>query len=144
MYRTGVRIALTTLCALACSTGCTDDALYTYCFRDEQCGSRFYDDGDEEIELFLTCIEVTIDDPTAPDPVMSRGNFCTIDCFTDSECDSRIGLPDGACIRLDGDDLSFCYQRCDADTPCYPSSRCETLMDSGAPVQVCVPDRLPP
>ena len=29
VYRTGVRIALTTLCALACSTGCTDDALYT-------------------------------------------------------------------------------------------------------------------
>lgn len=117
--------------------GCNNDALYTYCTEDDHCGSRTYDDGETEVEVFLTCIEVTVDD------LGTRGNYCTIDCFADWECDSRIGLDDGECIRLEGDDIGFCYQNCDADAPCYPSSRCDTVFDEGVPRQVCVPTRVP-
>lgn len=142
MYRTRVRASTPTILVLACLAGCTSDALYAYCTEDSQCGSRTYDDGDDEIEVYLTCIEVTIPEVGAP-PRTTRGNFCTIDCLSNSECDSRVGLPDGRCITLAGDDVGFCYQRCDADTPCYPSSSCETLIVSGTPRDVCVPVRTP-
>ncbi len=141
MYRTRVRISLPTFLLFVCLAGCNNDALYSYCTEDDQCGSRTYDDGDTEVEVFLTCIEVTIPNVGTP-PRSTRGNFCTIDCFSNAECDSRIGLNDGRCITLAGDDIGFCYQRCD-DQPCYPSSSCETLMLSGTPRQVCVPIRTP-
>jgi len=139
VYRSRVwtRIAM-----IACllSVGCTSDALYTYCTQDDQCGSRTYDDGDTEIEVFLTCVEVTAE--VEPDRT-TVGNFCTIDCLSSAECDSRIGLRDGRCVQLVGDDLGFCYQTCDGGRPCYPSSRCETLTVDGELTEVCVPIRTP-
>jgi hypothetical protein len=129
---------LLALLAAPCA-GCTSDALYTYCTADEQCGSRTYEDGDEEIEVFLSCVEVEVDvrvdRPT-------HGSFCTLDCFDDRDCDSFIGLPDGVCIQWAGDDAAFCYQRCASDRDCYPSSTCEGVLLDGAPIDVCLPDRL--
>lgn len=125
---------------VAPASGCSDDALYTYCTDESQCGSRTYDDGDDEIEVYLTCIEATVE--VQPGRT-TRGQFCTIDCFSDAECDSRIGLGDGRCVQLEGDDIAFCYQRCSDEIPCYPSSQCETIRVDGQDVRVCLPNRLP-
>ena len=130
----------TPLLALALTAGCETDALYTYCTTDAQCGSRSYQDGEDEIEVFLACVEATIE--VSPERT-TVGNFCTLDCFSDADCDSRIGLGDGYCVTLEGDEASFCYQRCGAERPCYPSSRCETLRVDGELLDACVPTRLP-
>jgi hypothetical protein len=120
-------------------TGCTPDALYTYCTADAQCGSRTYDLGDDrEIEVFLVCIEATVE--VAPGDT-TVGNLCTLDCRDDAECDSFIGLADGACVRWSGDALAYCYQRCVDQSDCYPSSRCADVQRDGRPLRVCVPTR---
>lgn len=130
-------VVLASLAVLAAA--CTPDALYTHCTADAQCGSRTYETGDDrEIEVFLVCIEATVavrpGEPTV-------GRFCTLDCAGDAECDSFIGLADGACIRWEGDAIAYCYQRCADQTDCYPSSRCEEVMRDGRPVRVCLPSR---
>ena len=91
-------------------------------------------------EPFEVEVEVTVDVEANR---TTQGNFCTISCRSSNDCDSRVGLGDGRCITLAGDDEAFCYQRCDAGEPCYPSSACETIVVSGEPVRVCLPTRSP-
>lgn len=127
------------LLALLLLVGCEGDALYTFCTDSSQCGSRTYGDDDDEYTVPLECIEVEIE--VEPDR-FTRGNHCTISCRGFADCESEVGLGNGRCIRLAGDDEYFCYQRCES-RPCYPSSSCETLTVSGEDVRVCVPTRLP-
>jgi hypothetical protein len=132
------RAALSLLTALSVA-GCTSDALYSYCTTDEQCGSRTYDEGDDEVTVYLECIEVQVD---VRADRQTHGAFCTLACFADSDCDSRIGLGRGVCIQWAGDDAAFCYERCASDDGCFPSSTCETVLLDGEPIDVCLPDRL--
>lgn len=126
-------------CALLLGA-CTTDALYTVCDHPSECGERTVRDGDVEYDVPLECIEATV--MVAPDRT-TVGSFCTLLCARDADCDSRIGLPDGRCIRLAGDDEAFCYQRCDDGAACYPSSACETIVVDGADVRVCLPTVTP-
>ena len=129
------------LLVLGLLSGCTSDALYTYCTDGVQCGERTYNNGDDdEYEVLLECIEVSVE--VEPGRT-TRGNHCTISCFGSGDCDSRVGLADGRCITLTGETESFCYQRCDDGVQCYPSSTCETLNLSGGDVRVCLPTRTP-
>lgn len=119
-------------------SGCTTDALYSYCTAPEQCGSRTYDDGDVEVTVDLDCVDVEVE--LGPSE-RTRGAMCTLECFDSRDCDSRVGLPDGECIAWDGEDIFYCYQRCDVDEDCYPSSTCAEVTLDGSPSRVCLPNR---
>ena len=126
------------LCLLALASGCTSDALYSYCNAADQCGSRSYRDSDDvEIVVYLDCVETEVDVSAG---LTTRGNSCTLDCASDAECDSRVGLGDGLCVSWDGSDDFLCYQRCDAAS-CYPSSSCEEVQIDGEAFRVCLPNR---
>lgn len=130
--RAWILLGLVTLAA-----GCEDDALYTHCQRAAHCGSRTYDEGDDEVTVYLDCVDVAVEvEPTRT----TSGSFCTLPCFSDRDCDSRVGLGWGACIQWPGDAEAFCYQRCEA-LECYPSSTCERVLLDGDPVDVCLPGR---
>ena len=119
------------------SFGCNNDALYTYCTESEQCGARTYRSDDVEITVSLACIEVAV---SLPDET-TFGRFCTLPCEFDDDCESKIGLPLGRCVRWDGDDASFCYARCGSDADCYPSSSCEAVVVKGFSERLCLPRR---
>lgn len=134
MSARGLAFALAVL-----ASACAPDALYTYCDADAQCGSRTYElDEDRQLVVSLVCLEASVE--VAPGDT-TVGNFCTLDCARDSDCESLIGLRDGACIRWAGDALAYCYQRCNEAQDCYPSSRCEAVSRDGRALQVCLPSR---
>lgn len=120
--------------------GCASDALYTVCDDPAQCGSRTIREDGEEYEVDLECVQVTV--MVAPDRT-TDGAFCTLGCTSDADCRSRIGLPRGRCIQLEGDTEAFCYQPCDGGAACYPSSACETIVVDGADARVCLPTQAP-
>ena len=126
-------------------TACSSDALYTYCDERSQCGSRSHYEGEDRIVVPNECIEASVE---LGGGHATRGNFCTLACVSDGDrvsdedCASRDAVPEGACLRLAGDDDAFCYQHCEADSDCYPSSRCEGLREAGRTLAVCVPTRV--
>lgn len=127
-------------CALALlATACATDPLYTYCDDPVQCGSRTYGTESDEYTVDLACVEVQLD--VEPGRT-TRGSFCTLDCRSDADCDSRVGLGDGLCIQWEADAGSYCYQRCSFAADCYPSSTCETVSLDGSAFQVCIPGRV--
>lgn len=126
------------LAAMLLAGGCTTtDGLYTFCTNDTQCGSRTYQNGEDETTVYLVCLEVSVE--VSPERT-TLGNFCTRDCFSNGDCDSRVGLGDGLCIQWEGDDRGYCYQPCDV-IECYPSSTCESVLVDGVTRAVCLPDR---
>lgn len=124
--------------ALACLCACNTDALYSYCDAPSQCGQRVYGEDENEVTVYLDCVEVQVD---VREDVSTEGQFCTLPCDRRRDCDSQVGLADGECIQWEGDEEAFCYQRCGDDTPCYPSSVCEVVSIDGVETSVCLPTR---
>ena len=119
--------------------GCTTtDGLYTFCTTDAQCGSRTYQMGEDEVTVQLVCLEVSVEVSLER---TTLGSFCTRTCFSNADCDSRIGLGDGVCIQWEGDDRGHCYQPCTSADECYPSSACESVLLDGVATPVCLPER---
>jgi len=122
------------------AVGCTADPLYAYCATGHDCRGRTADGSDAggAPAARLECVEVTVD---VRADLQTRGAFCTLPCTRDADCRSHAGLADGACVRWAGDERHYCYQRCSAAAPCYPSSSCEAVVLDGVPMDLCLPER---
>jgi hypothetical protein len=70
---------------------------------------------------------------------VTSGSFCTRECA--GSCATIAGY-EGVCFRFSAGEDRFCYQRCERDEDCYPSSRCvDALRDDGWRGGLCVPDQ---
>jgi len=115
-------------------SACSTDALYSYCSSSTQCGTREYRCGrDCTYEVPLTCIEVQTDS--------THGQMCNLPCVSDATCTA--GGVTGKCLQFTGDSQSWCYQLCETDDDCFPSSACREVALDGFAGRVCLPTRLP-
>lgn len=126
--RSGEGVAIVAL-ALMVLSGCVGNTRTRFAF----CEERWHCQCKNESEYCELCVSVEVDvvPPT-------HGQFCTNRCTRDSQCGET-----AACIRWEGDDEGFCYQRCHATEDCYPSSRCAEVFVEERELQICLPDRLP-
>ncbi|MDQ3037442.1 MAG: hypothetical protein M3Y87_33920 [Myxococcota bacterium] len=107
--------------------GCAPNDRYVQCDTAADCGT--YEVDDETWSYACVTIETAT----------TRGSFCTRECAR--SC-GAIGGYAARCFRFEGDDDSFCYQRCERDEDCYPSSRCvEAVGDDGWRGTLCLPDQ---